>query len=1595
METVNLGILKILPTDMFADDTFNAVLDDIDLKVVGVAHLISGEHWSVRKPNTAYNVHDVVRWPAMKSHQYAECTVAGTSGSASTLNNYTTGDIIDDGTVIWRIWSLTEPNGVNGGIIKIWLSGYEYKSGDAAYYGKSIYRCIASHTATSFFADNNKWQEVYASIRPFNTSVYYRVGDTVLQDDLIYRCTTDYMSTNFNSDISNWKLVGNLVLLHEWEDDKKYYTDEIVTHNGQIYRSISDHTSAVSMDADSSEWELVTASISEWKENCWYFSGATVYYNNILYRCINDHISTLPFDFSNWTMLHNPTATIKDWVANSPNYTDQVVRYNNNLYRCIYGNNDSSWNINKWALLTDSINDWVASEYYVVGQYVNYDGILYKCITANNDSIFNKANWQKITGGSLETWASNKNYYVGDVVVNANKIYQCNTAHTSSSSFSADTNNWVEISACITRIPDWQNSTDYVIGDLVAHDAKIYRCTIAHTSNAQWNVAEEDDWEELSPTINEISTWSVSTDYAIGQLVINNNKLYRCNTAHTSDSTSFNTDIAYWDLIGSSGIEAWKTGEVYQQGSMVVYNDKIYVCDSSHTSANPFDFTKWHEVSSTTIEDWQANTEYVENQPIEYNDTLFRANKDFTSGTTVSDDDNNIDFVYANLSAWQTGIYYREGSIVIDSDDKIYKCKQSHTSSLANKDTNWEELSKTLVEEYAQNKNYAEGAPVLYNGKLYRANTDVTNSTAVLDPTKWDNIVGSGIEQWQPSTDYSVGNVVVNNNQIYICTTAHTSDSTAFNTDIANWGLLDIKWKSENWSANTLYTANEVVLYDNRLFRCVSTHTSAVDFATDANYWLAIGSRLEVWKQNVHYKVEDVIINNNKLYRCMIEHTSTTTFDGTKWNEISPAIIELWKTSTDYKVGDIVINNNQLYRCNTVHTSNSSSFISDISKWDILDTKWQAKDWVTNTYYLVGEVVLYDNTPYRCITAHTSLGTFELDRANWIPLNANIRQWVSGVSYKVGDTVEYNGDLYRCITGNNDKGFKKTKWYKINKCNIEVWRASPDPNILALLHFDNSNCPEFNEYGDDFTKTLNPRLRPGKFNLGYNIHEADGTIVSPQYTFSSNSDAYTIEFWLFYHGDNYGRSSNSNVVINGIGTVFEEPQNVGKVTFRNTPYQFTPTNFLEDVYNHMAFVITYDEVKSFINGVLVSTSTRTSPSSIRFSAGGTNFSTTAIGRYVLDELCITKGAKYSSNFTLATEPFPDPKFGGYEKDDLAVYNDKIYRALEDNNDIEFTPSKWVEVSKSEIPYWTSGSSYSNNEVVLYGKSLYRAITNIANSTVNPAQSSDFQLLDTTRILPYAGGKDYQQYEVVTYNDMLYVANSVITSSPNNFDPSQWVLIGAGSVEDWVTNKSYSIGDIVIYDNQTYRCITAHTSNIFLSDIDNWHPLDINWLVYDWIASKLYLEHQVVSYDNCLWKCLETHESTLDDSPANAKLYTAGTNILYVDGSTVTPYSEIIDLGSVQKVTDFSYTGVVNGMSIAYNAETSVDGVTFSEWEDVLTNARYIKLTVESLTVYPGATSPNAYLSNFVVVGESSRWEKISSSSDIEYATNTDIDNLFI
>lgn len=73
VSTPKLDLLRIQETWQFGDAAFNRFIDDADNKLVGVAHLQSPMHWTEWTEKTQYYRDDVVRYPNLKSHQYARC----------------------------------------------------------------------------------------------------------------------------------------------------------------------------------------------------------------------------------------------------------------------------------------------------------------------------------------------------------------------------------------------------------------------------------------------------------------------------------------------------------------------------------------------------------------------------------------------------------------------------------------------------------------------------------------------------------------------------------------------------------------------------------------------------------------------------------------------------------------------------------------------------------------------------------------------------------------------------------------------------------------------------------------------------------------------------------------------------------------------------------------------------------------------------------------------------------------------------------------------------------------------------------------------------------------------------------------------------------------------------------------------------------------------------------------------------------------------------------------------------------------------------------------------------------------------------------
>ena len=191
------------------------------------------------------------------------------------------------------------------------------------------------------------------------------------------------------------------------------------------------------------------------------------------------------------------------------------------------------------------------------------------------------------------------------------------------------------------------------------------------------------------------------------------------------------------------------------------------------------------------------------------------------------------------------------------------------------------------------------------------------------------------------------------------------------------------------------------------------------------------------WTAATAYVKDDIVYYRGKAYVCLIGHTSDATNLTTDLNDAAPKWVLMfdggvwkneWTTTTYYTPGDVVKFKGYVYQCITAHTSTNlinAQLPADIVNWSIVATTYNwLNEWITNTYYDLGDVVRYNGISYICSTKHRSAATAELgledDQASWTVLTTSDSwkaDWAISTRYRVKDIVKYGGNTYRCITG--------------------------------------------------------------------------------------------------------------------------------------------------------------------------------------------------------------------------------------------------------------------------------------------------------------------------------------------------------------------------------------------------------------------------------------------------------------------------------------------------------------------------------------------------------------------------------------------------
>ena len=582
--TKKLSLNLLSGLEKLHKDTFNDIIEDIDNKCVGIAHLQENSHWNLWEKETDYAKGDVVRTTTCKSSQYFQCIVGGTSGKDEPKNQGT-GAQITDNTATWIIYEIGS-SGDNSGA-PIFVGNNYYTKSQLVVSNGVLYRSIKDHVAkTTFQEDFENWQKLYSNIRQWTTSTFYFRDEIVLNDDKLYKCNKDHTSgETFISDISNWDLLSYSGI-ESFEPSKYYNKNAIIVDGNRLYRCTLAHTSTTDLISDIQYWELLS-NIQDWEKSKNYIQGNIILYDHTPYKVTKNHVSNdFSLDKDNFEITYS---NIKDFNVSSYYKAGSYVLYNNDIYKALKdttGDIGHKLQLQTKASFTDSDG--------VYTKEIGTDGSGYNLVTEPTGNYINTVidlgSICDVTQVILSELIS-VNCAPNEIVVETSKD---GTDYTEADSFSTG------------GYSGFKDGTALNISKKVRYIKLVFKSIYKSNGNMfTFNKVEvyisNPDWQKITNTQKpSIETWRTDTEYKKNEIVVYNEKIYKCAVDHTS-GTDFSVDkTQYWESLSDNPIiNDWISGNNYEVGTCVIKSNQ------------------------NEIVDWEASKQYNVNDEVIYNGYIY------------------------------------------------------------------------------------------------------------------------------------------------------------------------------------------------------------------------------------------------------------------------------------------------------------------------------------------------------------------------------------------------------------------------------------------------------------------------------------------------------------------------------------------------------------------------------------------------------------------------------------------------------------------------------------------------------------------------------------------------------------------------------------------------------------------------------------------------------------------------------------------------------------------------------------------------------------------------------------------------------------
>ena len=557
-----------------------------------------------------------------------------------------------------------------------------------------------------------------------------------------------------------------------------------------------------------------------------------------------------------------------------------------------------------------------------------------------------------------------------------------------------------------TWLGPWQPNTTYIKDAIVSYQGKTYVCLIANTSNSTnfysdlfyvtGSGASTPFWNLIIDGKTFTGPWTTGTYYNLGNIAIFGGQLYYCTTQHSA--TAFANQSAFWSKYTQfpNWHITWTTNTIYGIGDVVKYGATVYQCVTNHTSAPTTALGIEANQSAWTIfysglnftGNWIANTRYKVND-------LVKQGADLYICTTYNTDST---FIPAKWALWMPG--YQFAGI-------------------------WN--SSTI---------YQPGDIVEYGGLQYTSNTsNNTNNTPSTDTTNWKQVSqGFNIRgEWNNSTNYKVYDVVRRHGILYLATVDNnTTGLLPQDPSVISIQPTYISYGSSGSTINVSSTIgivagmNVVGTGFTGAQTAISTSSAA---ASSTSSTISGGTSLSIGGTVTGTFSLGMLVSGTGI------SPGTYIASGTSPN------FTLSKSATNATITDLTgaVSSVKLSQApdGTPVNGQSLTFTGvNYLYWSILvpGTFW-TKTWISGTttgsglfqtvvptQYIVGDLVVWQNTTYVCIQTHTASISFTgtvATSGNRPDLDTTNTYWVIYVTHARKNAMNTIGDLEYYSTTTN------------------------------------------------------------------------------------------------------------------------------------------------------------------------------------------------------------------------------------------------------------------------------------------------------------------------------------------------------------------------------------------------------------------------------------------------------------------------------------------------------------------------------------------------------------------------------------------------